>query len=514
MSITSKLYSLFSSEMLNSIERSRKEPHVFQEKLFKNLLESGKESEFFKEHSLSGNSTFTDFQNSIPLRDYDAFEPFIERIRRGEEYVLWNKPVKWFAKSSGTSSSKSKFIPVTEDSLNGCHYLGMRKMLATYILNHPDSSIFDGDALTLGGSVNIDELGSGNTFYGDLSAILLKNSPFWVEMRRVPALKTALLPDFEKKVAEICKSASKYNVTSISGVPSWNLVMLRAVLEYTSKSHLLELWPNLELFMHGGISFEPYKNEFLKLIPSTGMHYMENYNASEGYFAFQDEADSKSMLLLTDNGVFYEFVPMDKLDDALAGRFTAFETVESVKENINYAMVITTNGGLWRYLIGDCVTFTSLNPHKIMITGRTQLYINAFGEELMINNAEKALSVACEKHSATVSNYTVAPKFMDNNSKGSHQWLIEFESIPANLESFTSDLDAEICKVNSDYEAKRRNNLTMVAPEIVPLENGTFYEWLRLKGKLGGQNKVPRLSGKRDIAEEILQIRSNRLNKI
>jgi len=512
MSITSKLYSFFSSELLNSIEISRKEPHILQEKLFRNLLDSGKDSKFFKEHSLSGSSSFTDFQNRIPLRDYDAFEPFIERIRRGEEYVLWNKPVKWFAKSSGTSSSKSKFIPVTEDSLNGCHYLGMKKMLATYISIYPDSSIFDGDALTLGGSVNIDELGSGNTFYGDLSAILLKNSPFWVEMRRVPALKTALLPDFEKKVAEICKSASKYNVTSISGVPSWNLVMLRAVLEYTSKSHLLELWPNLELFMHGGISFEPYKNEFLKLIPSSGMHYMENYNASEGYFAFQDEADSKSMLLLTDNGVFYEFIPMDKLEDALSGRFTAFETIESVKEGVNYAMVITTNGGLWRYLIGDCVTFTSLYPHKILISGRTQLFINAFGEELMINNAEKALYAACEKHSATVSNYTVAPRFMDNNSKGSHQWLIEFEVAPADIAAFTYDLDAEICKLNSDYEAKRRNNLTMVAPEIVPLEKGTFYEWLKLKGKLGGQNKVPRLSGKRDIAEEILLMMNKRVD--
>jgi len=510
MSITSRLYSFFSSELLNSIEKSRKDPHILQEKLFRNLMESGSNSMFFNEHSITERSSLKDFQNRVPLRDYDAFEPYVKRIRRGEDSVLWNKPVKWFAKSSGTSSSKSKFIPVTEDSLNGCHYLGMRKMLAAYISNNPGSSIFDGDALTLGGSMSIDELGNGNTFYGDLSAILLKNSPFWVEMRRVPSLKTALLPDFEKKVHEICKSSSKYNVTSISGVPSWNLVMLRAVLDYTSKPNLLELWPNLELFMHGGISFEPYKNEFRKLIPSTDMNYMENYNASEGYFAFQDETNNNSMLLLTDNGIFYEFVPMDRLEDALSGKYTAFETVESVKINVHYAMVISTNGGLWRYLIGDCVTFTSLYPHKIVIAGRTQLYINAFGEELMINNAERALSAACEKHSATVSNYTVAPKFMDQNSKGSHQWLIEFEMAPADLDLFTLDLDAEICKVNSDYEAKRRNNLTMVAPEIVPLESGTFYEWLRLKGKLGGQNKVPRLSGKRDIAEEILLIRGNR----
>jgi hypothetical protein len=506
MSITSKIYSLFSMDLQSSIEKSRKNPQIFQERVFRNLMESGSDTLFFKEHRLSYKTSLEEFQNNVPLRDYNAFEPYIERIRKGEDSVLWNKAVKWFAKSSGTSSSKSKFIPVTEDSLTGCHYLGMKKMLAAYVGNYPDTSIFDGDALTLGGSVTLDELGNGETFYGDLSAILLKNSPFWVEMRRVPGIKIALLPDFEKKVEEICKSASKYDVTSISGVPSWNLVMLRAVLEYSGKENLLEIWPNLELFMHGGISFEPYKKEFKKIIPSSGMHYMENYNASEGYFAFQDEPDNNSMLLLTDNGVFYEFIPLNRLDDAISGSFTGFDTVESVKPGVNYALVISTNGGLWRYLIGDCITFTSTYPHKILISGRTQLFINAFGEELMINNAERALSAACEMHNVSVSNYTVAPLFMDNNSKGSHQWLIEFEVPPENLDAFTADLDNEICKLNSDYEAKRRNNITMVAPKVVPLEKGTFYEWMRVKGKLGGQNKVPRLSGERVIADEILSL--------
>ncbi len=509
MSLTTKIYSLLSIDLLNSLKKNRSEPVGFQKKLFEGLITSGRATSFGEEHNFEKIFTLREFQEAVPLREYDGFEPYIERVRRGENSVLWNKPVKWFAKSSGTSSSKSKFIPITDDSLNKCHYSGMKKMLATYVANNPESALFDGDALTLGGSVVADELGKGNSYYGDLSAILLKNSPFWVEMRRVPNIKTALIPDFEHKVEEICRSAHKYNVTSFSGVPSWNLILLRRVLEHTGVSTLREIWPNLELFMHGGINFEPYKREFNTLIPGSGMNYMENYNASEGYFAFQDRSDDPSMLLLTDNGIFYEFIPLERLSDALSGRFTAFDTVESVKTDVNYAMVITTNGGLWRYLIGDCILFTSRTPHKILITGRTQLFINTFGEELMINNAEKALSAACEKHNVTVTNYTVAPLFMDGGSKGSHQWLIEFDVRPSDLEAFSTDLDSEICKVNSDYEAKRKNSVTMVAPQVVALKKGTFYEWMRSRGKLGGQNKVPRLSGKRDYATDILSIQDS-----
>jgi len=509
MSLTTKIYSLLSLDLLNSLEKSRSEPVGFQNKIFEGLIASGRDTKFGEEHNFEKISTLKEFQRAVPLREYDDFEPYIERVRRGESSVLWNRPIKWFAKSSGTSSSKSKFIPITEDSLQRCHYSGMKKMLATYVANNPKSALFDGDALTLGGSVVADELGNGNSYYGDLSAILLKNSPFWVEMRRVPNIKTALISDFEQKVDMICRSAHKYNVTSFSGVPSWNLILLRRVLEHTGVSTLREIWPNLELFMHGGINFEPYKREFNTLIPGSGMNYMENYNASEGYFAFQDRGDDPSMLLLTENGIFYEFIPLERLSEALSGRYADFETVESVKVGVNYAMVITTNGGLWRYLIGDCITFTSLTPHKILITGRTQLFINTFGEELMINNAEKALSVACEKHKVTVTNYTVAPLFMDGGSKGSHQWLIEFEQKPLNFKAFSEDLDSEICKVNSDYEAKRRNNVTMVAPQVIALKNGTFYEWMRSRGKLGGQNKVPRLSGNRDYATEILAIQDS-----
>ncbi len=506
MSIRSKIFRIISGGYLNSVEKSKKDPVSIQNKLFSNLIKSGLKSGFFKDHAINKPISVKEYQNRVPLRDYNQFESYFERIRKGEQYLLWDKPVKWFAKSSGTSSSKSKYIPVTSDSLNDCHYLGMKKMLASYLVNYPNSSLFDGDALTLGGSVTVDELGNGKTYCGDLSAILLKQSPFWVDFRRVPKLETALLTDFEKKVEEICKVSHKYDITSISGVPSWNLVMLKKVLEYSGKNNLLEIWPNLELFMHGGINFEPYKGEFHKLIPSDSMNYMENYNASEGYFAFQDTHDDNSMLLLTDNGVFYEFIPMERLEEAISGSFTGFDTIESVKKNINYAMVITTNGGLWRYLIGDCIKFTSLFPHKILIIGRTQLFINAFGEELMIHNAEKALAATCEKHKVYVSNYTVAPKFMEDDKKGAHQWLIEFESIPESIYAFGADLDKELCNLNSDYEAKRNGNITMEAPEIVIIKKGVFYKWMRSRDRLGGQNKVPRLSGSREYAEQILAL--------
>lgn len=505
MSFTSKLYSLISKNRLKSIDLSRKNPELFQRKLFNELIKRGAKTEFGKEHNFEAINSIDKYGQNVPLRDYNMFEPYIERVRKQEKNVLWDTPVKWFAKSSGTSSSKSKFIPITKDSLQNCHYSGMKKMIATYIDNNPMSQLFDGDALTLGGSVTVDELGFGKSSYGDLSAVLLKNSPLFVEMRRVPKRKIALLPDFEQKVDIICKNALKYNVTNFSGVPSWNMVLFRKILDYTGKTNLKELWPNLELFMHGGINFEPYRNEYKKII-SGEMNYMENYNASEGYFAFQDDPLDKSMLLLTDNGIFYEFIPMEKLEAALAGSFNSFNTVEDVKTGINYAIVITTNGGLWRYLIGDSIKFTSLKPHKFIITGRTQLFINTFGEELMIHNAEHALTKACQEHNITIENYTVAPVFMSDKTKGYHQWLIEFKTEPTNKKEFADSLDRALCSNNSDYEAKRKNNITMEPPQIVSLKKGAFYSWLESKGKLGGQNKVPRLSNNRTYAQELLNI--------
>lgn len=508
MSVISKVFHLYSYKRLKTLDETRVNPWSFQREWFEKILKSGSSTSFGKDHNFSSVSTISQFQKTAPLLDYDKIEPYIDRIRSGEDNVLWNSKIKWFAKSSGTSSSKSKFIPITSESLSTCHYDGMQNMLATYINQNPQSGLLDGMALTLGGSAKKDVAGKGGTQCGDLSAILLKNSPSIAELRRTPPKHIALIGDFEEKVNEICKIAGSVDVTNISGVPSWNLIMLNSVLAYTNKNNINELWPNLELFMHGGINFEPYRSEFKRVIPSDKMNYLENYNASEGYFAFQDNPNDRSMLLMVNNGVFYEFIPLDKLSQALAGNFVEFDTIESVKTGVNYAMIITTNGGLWRYLIGDSVSFTSLMPHKLIITGRTQLFINAFGEELMIGNAERALSATCEAEHCSVENFTVAPLFMEGGSKGSHQWLIEFSNAPASIETFAEILDIELCKQNSDYEAKRTKNSTMVRLSVVNLKTGTFYKWLKEKGKLGGQNKIPRLNSSREIAEDLIRINS------
>jgi len=512
MSITAKLYTLVSLPSIKKLEESRKDPQKFQDLIFCKQMKSGEETLFGREHGIKSTTSLKEFQSNVPLRDYDALEPYIERLRKGEDYILWNQKVKWFAKSSGTSSSKSKYIPVTHDSLYNCHFKGIRKMLATYIYQNPGTSLLDRKALTLGGSVTIDEIGKGRSFYGDLSAVMLSNSNFLVERRRIPERNVALISDFETKVEAICKIAAKHDVSNFSGVPSWNLILLNKIIEYHKINNILEIWPNLELFMHGGINFEPYREQYKKIIPSSSMNYRENYNASEGYFAFQDDAADPSMILTVNNGVLYEFIPMDRLEEALTGEYRNFETVSTVKVGVNYAIVITTNSGLWRYLIGDCVRFTSTYPHKIIVSGRTQLFINTFGEELMINNAERAISEVCKIHDAVIDNYTVAPIFMTIGGKGSHQWFIEFTKAPSNIQLFTKDLDRAICSHNSDYEAKRKNNATMEELKLTILKNGCFYEWLKSKNKLGGQNKVPRLSNHRIIAEELILI-NERLNK-
>jgi hypothetical protein len=506
MSITSIIFNQISKGRLSLLEKSRLSPEDFQSYWFKSLITSGSETSFGKEHKYNQIKSIGDFQKLVPLRDYDAFEPYINRLRAGEDYVLWNQRVKWFAKSSGTSNSKSKFIPITPESLKQSHFEGMKLLLATYIDQTPGSKLFDGKALTLGGSASIDEMGNGKSQCGDLSAILLKNSPSWVELRRVPGKSIALIPDFEEKIEKICKRVSGQDVSNFSGVPSWNMVLMNRIIDYCGIENLMQIWPNLELFMHGGINFEPYRESYKKIIPNPDMNYRENYNASEGYFGFQDDPSDNSLLLLVNTGIFYEFIPMERLSEAISGSYTQFETIESVKKGVNYAMVISTNGGLWRYLLGDCVMFTSLKPHKILIVGRTQLYINAFGEELMINNAERALAKSCSETGVVVSNYTVAPLFMDGAQKGSHQWLVEFSLPPDDLEIFADILDKNICFFNSDYEAKRYKNATMVRLTITPVSKGVFYEWMGERGKLGGQNKVPRLFNKRDYVEQLMAL--------
>lgn len=500
MSLINNLYISFSANLLKEIQQSRKAPFPYQIDCFKNLINCGKETVFGKEHSFEKINSIKDFQKNVPIRDYDAIASYIIRLRKGENYVLWNQKVKWFSKSSGTSSDKSKFIPITPDSLNINHFGGFRRMLTSYIKANPNSQIYNGKALTLGGSVKPDEFGCETPFAlsGDLSAVLLKNSPAIVELLRTPKRKIALIDDFNKKVEQICKESSRENVTNFSGVPSWNLIMLNKILEYTGKANISEVWPNMELFMHGGIGFDPYRDIFKKIIPSENMHYLENYNASEGYFAFQDDLNINSMLLTVNNGVFYEFIPMDSFDKVLSGEIKDIPTLEDVKTGVNYALVISTVGGLWRYLIGDCVKFTSLFPHRIKITGRTQLFINAFGEELMIENAEKALANACSICNCSIRDFTVAPVFMQlsnslKTSKGYHKWAIEFLVPPHDISDFEKALDHSITQQNSDYEAKRKNNATMEQLQVIQLKPNTFYKWMENRNKLGGQNKVPRL---------------------
>lgn len=523
MSLINNVFTAYNWRLIKEIEKSFISPFDYQIEWFNRLTYAGAQTLFGVEHNFSTfcipgaaigsalskkgfSHRLKAFQRQVPIRDYNAFVPYIDRIRRGENNVLWNQRVEWFAKSSGTSAERSKYIPITPDSLQINHYGGFRRMLSWYVAQNPSTKIFKGKALTLGGSVQPDEMGSGGTMYGDLSAILLKNSPAIIEMLRAPERETALIADFNKKVTQICKESRDLNVTNFSGVPSWNLILLQRILEYTGANNIRELWPNIELFMHGGIGFEPYRKMYDAIIPGGGMNYLENYNASEGYFAFQDNLGLDSMLLTVNNGIFYEFIPMGSLDDAMSGKIKEIPTLADVQTGVNYAIVITTCGGLWRYMMGDCVQFESLYPHRIRVTGRTQLFINAFGEELMISNVEKAMAETCRECNCSVTDFTVAPVFMELGKKGYHKWAIEFSNPPEDMEFFTNLLDRNIAHVNSDYAAKRIGNATMERLEIESLAHGTFFKWMSARKRIGGQNKVPRLYGDMRYIDELLKI--------
>lgn len=483
------------------IDLMRKYPfNIQQETLFK-LISKAENTEWGKKYDFASIKSIDNFQERLPLQSYENVKPYIDRLRQGEQDLLWPGEVKWFAKSSGTTSDKSKFIPVSKDCLEDCHFRGGRDVLAIYANNYPDSKIFSGKGLTLGGSHKIDNF-SNQSYYGDLSAILIENLPFWTEFIRTPSQEVALLDKWEEKLEKITHETIQENVTSIAGVPSWNLVMLKYILKQTGKNDLLEVWPNLELFIHGGVNFTPYREQFKKVIPSDNMHYMETYNASEGFFAIQDEPDKHDMLLMLDSGIYYEFIPMESLGEDHPRALNIGE----VEKDRNYALVISTNSGLWRYIIGDTIKFTSLFPHKIIISGRTKHYINAFGEEIIIDNAEQALKIACTKTNSQIIDYTAAPVYMSDDKKGGHEWLIEFAVPPKNMDYFTSMLDHALMSVNSDYEAKRYKSITLDKPLVHQAAQGTFYQWLNKKGKLGGQNKVPRLSNNRNIIVELLQI--------
>ncbi len=488
---------------IQEVEHFKNNPHEVQQQLFFELLEKAQSTEVGKKWEFRGIKNIRDFQNRVPVHSYDDIRPYIERTMKGEQNILWPGRIEWFAKSSGTTSTRSKFIPVSEEALEDCHYKGGKDLLSIYFNNYPDAKMFTGKALAIGGSHQINELDAkGGSKSGDVSAVIMANLPFWAQMYRSPSLETALMGEWDAKIERMAEETMKENITNISGVPTWTIVLIERILEKTGAKNILEVWPNLELFIHGAVAFTPYEQIFKKLIPSPEMRYMEVYNASEGFFGIQDGKESKEMLLMLDYGVFYEFIDMQEMDlenpQAL--------TLEQVEKGKNYAMLITTNAGLWRYNIGDTVKFTSVNPYRIKITGRTKHFINAFGEEVVIENAEKAIAVACQATGAEIDNFTAAPKYFEGNGRGSHEWIIEFVKQPDQLSRFTEILDKTLREINSDYDAKRYNDMVLQPLKIHNAPRGTFHQWMKKRGKLGGQNKVPRLSNTREHLDDILEM--------
>ena len=501
MAIIPSIVKWLNAKRINQIELFKKYPVETQQEVLYGLLGKASSTEWGKRYSYSSISSVKEYQSRFPFQTYEDILPYVERLRQCETNLLWPGEIRWFAKSSGTTSSKSKFIPMSLEALEDCHYRAAKDILALYTIQRPDTRIFSGKSLTLGGSHKMNQF-SNDSLYGDLSAILIENAPFWVEIIRTPKHKVALLEDFEEKLNIITRSSVNENVTNISGVPSWYLVLIKQILAYTGKSSLTEVWPNLEVFFHGGISFTPYRSQYKELIPGDQMRYMETYNASEGFFGIQDDPSRTDMLLMLDYGIFYEFIPADKIHSDSAPVYTIGE----VEAGVNYAMIISTNGGLWRYLIGDTIIFTCLSPHRFIISGRTKHFINVFGEEVISDNADKAIDAACRATGAVISEYTAGPVFMSTKSKGSHEWIIEFEKEPADLSLFTTVLDDTLKSVNSDYEAKRLKDLNLVRPIVRSVPRGTFNYWLKAKNKLGGQNKVPRLSNSREYIDDIYSI--------
>ena len=475
-------------------------PVEVQNEVLYELLSEARQTYFGKKHGFKDIKSYASFTEMVPIQQYESIEPLIERNRRGEQNVFWPSKIQWFAKSSGTTNAKSKFIPVSDEAIDDCHMKAGKDMLCLFINNNEDTEIFKGKGLRLGGSSAIYE--DNDTFFGDLSAIIIENLPFWADFSSAPSTKTALMSEWETKMDAIIAETIQEDITSLSGVPSWMLVLLNRVLEVTGKDNILEVWPNLEVYFHGGVNFKPYKEQYERLIPKKSFRYYETYNASEGFFAIQDRNNSDELLLMLDYGIFYEFIPMDRYD----GENSVAIPLEEVKKDVNYALVISTNSGLWRYLIGDTIKFTNLKPYRIKITGRTKHFINVFGEELVIENAEDALGVACSKHNAAVLEFTVAPIFMEAENSGGHEWLIEFKIVPEDIQAFTETLDQALKALNSDYEAKRYLDMTIAMPRIHQAPQGLFYQWLKKNNKLGGQHKVPRLSNKRSYLEELLEL--------
>ena len=484
----------------HQIELFLKYPAEVQEEVLHQLLEIAEDTEIGRKYDFETIGNYETFRERVPILSYEEIEPMIERARKGEQNLFWPTTIKWFAKSSGTTNAKSKFIPVSSEALEDCHYKSGKDLLCLYLNNNENSQLFTGKSLRLGGSKELYK--DNDSFFGDLSAILIDNMPLWAEFSSTPSNKVSLMSEWEGKLKAIIHESTQENVTSLAGVPSWMLVLLNNVLQETGKDHLFQVWENLEVYFHGGVSFVPYKEQYQNLLPRKSFKYYEIYNASEGFFAIQDRNNADDLLLMLDYGIFYEFIPMDTYNTPEQKAIPLWE----VEVKKNYAIIITTNSGLWRYKIGDTVRFTSTNPYRIRITGRTKHHINVFGEELIIENAEEALKRICKKTGAEIKDYTVAPIFMSGRDKGAHEWIIEFRKAPEDLNYFTEVLDNALKSLNSDYEAKRYNNITLTMPKVHAARENLFYDWLKSKNKLGGQHKIPRLSNKRDYIEELLKI--------
>jgi hypothetical protein len=497
MKLLSPAISRLARLRLWSIEQWMNNAADTQYAVWQDLLASGQFTEFGRKYRFSSIQSLQQYKDLVPVQEYEDLKPYIERMMEGEENVLWNTPVTWFAKSSGTTSDKSKFIPVSDESLKENHYRASKDILSLYYAGKPQSDLLTGKSLVIGGSHQLVEL-SEDIRYGDLSAVVMQNSPFWTNWIRTPDLSILLMDEWESKIEKLAQTTIHENVTSMAGVPTWLIVLLKRVLEITGKNNIKEVWPSLELYMHGGVSFVPYKAQFQKLI-GADINYLEMYNASEGFFAGQDDVDSEGMLLMCEHGIFYEFIPAEEWDK----KHPRTLQLNEVEEGKNYALVITTNGGLWRYALGDTIQFTSLKPFRIKVSGRVKHFINAFGEELIIDNTDKAIAIASERTGAVVKDYTAAPVYFSEGKNGGHEWLIAFDKQPADLSAFTLELDEALKTQNSDYEAKRYRDIALALPIVTAISPDSFEKWLTSKGKLGGQHKVPRLSNDRQILEEI-----------
>jgi phenylacetate-coenzyme A ligase PaaK-like adenylate-forming protein len=503
MAILNETIAWLMKRRLPRIQSFMERPMETQEQVFWQLVQSAMFTEWgqlFDYHTIS---SIKDFQERVPVSTYEDLFPYIERMMQGDQNILWHSDIQYFSKSSGTTNARSKFIPVSKEALDDCHFMGGKDMMTLLVENKPDTEVFSGKGLSIGGSLQSNDLNS-RVLTGDVSAVVMKNLPIWAQLIRTPSLDVALMDVWEEKIQKMAEITSQENVTSILGVPTWTLVLIERILEITGKQNILEVWPNFEFFIHGAVAFQPYREMFnTNIFPSKSVNYLEIYNASEGFFGVQDDITRPDeMLLMLDYGIFYEFIPMEEIEKEHPKTLT----LDEVELHKNYAIIISTNAGLWRYKIGDTVKFTSKTPYRIKISGRTKHFINAFGEELIIENAEQAITRACEATGAVLTDYTAAPVYMNNRQQGCHEWLIEFSQEPDNQEVFNKILDETLRENNSDYDAKRYKDMVLTPPKITVLPRETFYAWMRNRGKLGGQHKVPRLSNSREFVDGILEV--------